>query len=176
MSTYRVIQRATPPASSPGYDDSQYAAVGHVLRFPEGAVDLGNGYWHVEPRYLLDPVNDTLVADEINGKTWDSFPGKAPLHSARVMRARAYRYADTKKSLRAQVALDESVTVGKGVPQSGNSSSKPVNAGKGLDALARAKELHAADPDAVLSVSVTMGDVADGDVVDSDLIPPHHWA
>lgn len=161
--TYRIIKRATPPTLGTGEDQQPNPF----------AVPIGGGYYHVEPRYVLEK-DDGLVADDINGDTWRDLPGKAPAHAASILRARAYRKADG--TLRAEVEADEKAVVEKKVPQSGQSSKRPASLEQAAKALARAKALHAEDPEAVQAVSVPMSEVLDGDVVDADTIPPHNWS
>lgn len=162
--SYRVIQRATPPMVGTG-DEIQPSPF---------AVPIGGGYYHVEPRYVLEP-GDTLVADDINASRWATLAAKAPAHAQAILRAKVYRRADG-QSLRAEVEADEGVTVEKKVPQSGNASRKPADPVKAAKALARAKALHDEDPESVTSASVPMAEVLDGDVVDADMMPPHHWS
>ena len=79
MGTYRIIQRATPPML--GDDPSPFA------------VSLGGGYYHVEPRYVLEK-NDRLVADAVNGATWTKLTKDAPLDAPKILLTTVYRAAD----------------------------------------------------------------------------------
>jgi len=163
MSIYRIIQRAMPPTL---LDDT-----GPVPS--PFAVGLGGDYYHVEPRYVLES-GDTLIADDVNGAKWTTLLAKAPAHAQAILRALVYR--NKAGTLRAEIGAEEGVAVEKKVPQSGQSSKKPVSPDQAAKALNRAKALHAADPETVQAVSMSMSAVLDGDVVDTDMIAPHHWS
>lgn len=82
MGTYRVIHRKTPPTLG-----------GAPNPF---AVDIGGGFYHVEPRYEMER-DDELVADAVNGREWDTFFAKAGAATAQaVLSARVRRSVGTR--------------------------------------------------------------------------------